>query len=128
PPVASTTIPTVRATATPTSHRRRCTSLSQSSSRHFHIVERHGAFADDLILLVSFSCDEHQIAWLRRTNGTFNGEAAIRNALVRRAGTPRRTGFGRGIQTADDFVENALRIFRTRIVRGENDSVTQTRR
>ena len=70
---------------------------------------------DFLVVLVAFSCDEDDVAWLRMGDGVTNGLAAVRD--------------GQAVcalwDAWEDFLYDGLGCFRAWIIAGDDDDIGQ---
>jgi hypothetical protein len=69
--------------------------LAESRARDFDVVERERPIADDLVLLVPFARDEHQIAGTGGPNRKFDGRPPVGIRDESRSVPRRPAGLGR---------------------------------
>src|ERR1043165_2079680 len=95
------------------------TSLCQRGPRYFLIIEMKRLAADDLIILMTFSRYQHEVANLRFSNRLVNRLGAIRDLAIRLPCL---------LNPNFSITENQFRIFRAWIIRRKNHHITQAAR
>ncbi len=102
--------------------RRSPTATSQRAACHFPVIEGENAVADLLILLMTFACDEHDIAGLCDIYGVLDCLTPIDHAVNLRSSIG---GLDSGGNAPFDLFDDPLRVLASRVVRRDDDDVAQ---